>query len=95
MEVKEHQIFNLWDTNGRRGDVLNAIQIYLGILKNLEMQRPGEKWAAYPNSLKQYYFYKEAITASPDIFKDHGKFDLFNKQIEKQWYAFLAKKWNR
>ena len=95
MEVKEHQIFNLWDTNGRRGDVLNAIQIYLGILKNLETIRPGEKWAAYPNSLKQYYFYKEAIMASPDIFKDHGKFDLFNQQIERQWYAFLAKKWNR
>ena len=95
MEVKEHQIFNLWDTNGRRGDVLNAIQIYLGILQDLNSKRPNEMWGAYPGSLKQFLFYKDAIASSPEIFKDHSKFDLFNQQIDKHLYDFLAKRWNR
>ena len=29
VEVREKQIFNLMDTNGRRRDVLNALRIYL------------------------------------------------------------------
>lgn len=95
MEIKEYQVFNLWDTNGRRKDVLNAIQIYLGILNDLNRQRPCEIWGAYPGSLKQYLFYKEAIAASPEIFKDHEKFDLFNQQIGKYLYDFLAQRWNR
>ena len=31
----EKQIFNLMDTNGRRNDVINALQGYLSILMDL------------------------------------------------------------
>lgn len=42
MEIKKDQIFNLWDTNGRRHDVLNALQIYLEILAGLKEEYPQE-----------------------------------------------------
>ncbi len=32
MRVGENQVFNLMDTNGRRSDVVNALQGYLRIL---------------------------------------------------------------
>lgn len=32
MIAKRKQVFNLMDTNGRRNDVINAIQTYLSIL---------------------------------------------------------------
>ena len=35
MEVKRSQVFNLWDTNGRRHDVINALEIYLRLLREL------------------------------------------------------------
>ena len=48
----EKQIFNLMDTNGRRNDIINALQGYLSILSDLN----GE-WDNLPNSLSQYLFY--------------------------------------
>lgn len=36
MRIKEGQIFNLMDTNGRRNDVINALQGYLTILDDSE-----------------------------------------------------------
>ena len=84
MIIDEKQVFNLWDTNGRRSDVLNALSIYLSILKSLEEEYPGEKWAAYPDSKLQYYFYVKAIEASPEVFEKHEKYDEFNDLI-KDW----------
>lgn len=95
MEVSEKQIFNLWDTNGRRGDVLNALQIYLGILKDLDEAFLGETWASYPTSLKQYVFYKRSVESSPDVFKDHPKLDEFEKRITPIRDEFVNRKWNR
>ena len=42
MEIKVGQIFNLWDTNGRRSDVINAISIYLNILNEIKEEYPYE-----------------------------------------------------
>lgn len=92
MEIKKHQIFNLWDTNGRRNDILNALQIYLKILKEINESRTDEKWAQYPESLKQYLFYAKAIQASPEIFKDHPNFDRFQKFIQDHEQDFFNKK---
>ena len=78
MELNDNkQIFNLWDTNGRRADVLNAIDIYLNILFELKEETPDMEWGTYPNSLSQFKFYKRAIEASPEVFQLHGQYDDF------------------
>lgn len=82
MIVKNGQIFNLMDTNGRRNDVINALQIYLKILENL-INTQKMTWNNAPKSSAQFEFYKEAIESSPDIFKKHEKYDLFLSELEK------------
>lgn len=82
MELSDNKkIFNLWDTNGRRADVLNAIDIYLNILLELEEEMPDMEWGNYPSSLSQFKFYKSAIEASPEVFKSHGKYDNFMRRV--------------
>ena len=49
MYIEENQTFNLSDTNGRRDDIINALQGYLSILDNLNME-----WGSLPRSLAQY-----------------------------------------
>lgn len=39
MRIKEGQIFNLMDTNGRRNDVINALQGYLTILDDIQNEQ--------------------------------------------------------
>ena len=92
MEVNDKQVFNLWDTNGRRNDVLNALSIYIDILKELEEESPEEKWASYPESLLQYKFYVKALARSPEILKKHDKYDEFIELISDHNEAFLMKK---
>ena len=77
MEIKEKQIFNLWDTNGRRSDILNALSIYLNILKEMNDEGGFDNWAPFPNSLTQLSFYQRAIEQSPEVFKEHPQFDNF------------------
>ena len=74
----EKQIFNLMDTNGRRNDVINALQGYLSILSDLN----GE-WDNLPNSLSQYLFYKKAIELSPDVFSIHTPYDNLQAEINR------------
>lgn len=74
----DKQIFNLMDTNGRRNDVVNALQGYLAILANLN----GE-WDNLPNSLSQYLFYKKAIELSPDVFVTHSPYDNLQTEINR------------
>ena len=74
----DKQIFNLMDTNGRRNDVVNALQGYLTILANLN----GE-WDNLPNSLSQYLFYKKAIELSPDVFVTHSPYDNLQTEINR------------
>lgn len=77
MKIKENQIFNLMDTNGRRSDVINALQIYLSILNNIEA-----KWGFLPESLAQYEFYKQAIEQSPDVLSEHRPYDLLLTELD-------------
>lgn len=79
------QVFNLWNTNGRRADVLNAIEIYLSILMGMREDDPSYVWATYPTSLSQFYFYKSAIEESPEVFKTHGGYDKFIKEVSLEY----------
>lgn len=93
MEIKSGQIFNLWDTNGRRADVINALTIYLRVLNDLNNEYIDEDWSdTYPDGLKQYRFYSSAIAESPEVFQEHGKFDLFEEQIYSKKSQFLNKR---
>ena len=79
MKINEGQIFNLMDTNGRRNDVINALQGYLTILDDIQNTKKM-KWASMPDSLAQYEFYRQAIELSPDVF---GKHDPYDKLIDE------------
>lgn len=74
MKVSEGQVFNLMDTNGRRNDVIEALQGYLTILDDIENNKKME-WASMPTSLAQYEFYRQAIELSPDVFGKHKPYD--------------------
>lgn len=76
MKVAENQIYNLMDTNGRRNDIVNALQGYLQILDNI-LNEKNMFWDNFPKSSAQFQFYKQAIELSPDVFKDHPKYDSF------------------
>ena len=77
MKIKnEEQVFNLMDTNGRRNDVVNALQGYLSILSDLK-----EEWGKIPDSLSQYRFYKQAIELSPDVFSSHAPYDDLQNEL--------------
>lgn len=91
MEIKVGQIFNLWDTNGRRSDVINAISIYLNILNEIKEEYPYETWTTYPDSISQYLFYKKAIEASPEVFSTHEKYDEIASIIDKDYIKFIQK----
>lgn len=91
MEIGKNQVYNLWDTNGRRHDVINAIEIYLRIIQELNNKYPNENWDVYPNSTLQYRFYKAAIEASPDVFQSHINFDSFEQYVSDNHEAFAAK----
>lgn len=88
MKIKEGQIFNLMDTNGRRNDVINALQGYLSILNDVQNIQKM-KWASMPESLAQYEFYKQAIALSPDIFSKHGPYDKLLEELENN-YEFAS-----
>ena len=79
---KDSQIFNLMDTNGRRNDVVNALQGYLSILNDVQNGK-RMKWACLPGSLAQYEFYRQAIRRSPEVFKQHGPYDQLQKAMER------------
>lgn len=82
MQVKKNQIFNLMDTNGRRNDVINALQGYISILDDI-INREKCSWNPVPKSLAQFNFYQRAIELSPDVFKQHEHYDNLMKEIQK------------
>lgn len=82
MRVSKKQIFNLMDTNGRRTDVISAIQGYLSVLEEVTVQS-CESWGHAPESLSQFKFYQKAIGLSPDVFKIHKPYDELMKKLEK------------
>lgn len=89
MIVERNQIFNLMDTNGRRGDVLNALKIYLEILDELKEACPTERWGTYPSSLLQFMFYERALEKSKDVFKKHMHYDRFICELGDSYQAFI------
>ncbi|MCI8364622.1 MAG: AlwI family type II restriction endonuclease [Eubacterium sp.] len=82
MRIKEGQIFNLMDTNGRRNDVIHALQGYLTILEEIQNNKKM-RWASIPDSFAQYEFYRQAIELSPDVFVKHDPYDKLMEQIKK------------
>ncbi len=95
MEIEKNQIFNLWNTNGRRHDVLNALKLYLEILWEIKAEYPEETWKRYPESLAQFLFYQKALDYSPEIFKKHDKYDGFMGRLGSEYSLFLGRnpKW--
>jgi hypothetical protein len=69
------------DTNGRRNDVINALQGYLTILDDVQNVKKM-KWASMPDSLAQYEFYRQAIRLSPEVFEKHVPFDKLMDELE-------------
>lgn len=69
------------DTNGRRNDVINALQGYLTILDNIKKNQKM-KWASMPESLAQYEFYRRAIELSPEVFGKHEPYDRLIEMLE-------------
>lgn len=82
MRIKEGQIFNLMDTNGRRNDVIHAIQGYLTILDDIQKDKKM-RWASMPDSFAQYEFYRQAIERSPEVFVKHDPYDKLMEKIKK------------
>lgn len=91
MVIKNGQIFNFMDTNGRRSDVLNALKIYLEILEELKINYPAEKWGKYPSSLLQFLFYKKALEKSKGTFETHKNYDRLIEELGADYQAFLDK----
>lgn len=81
MKISKKHVFNLMDTNGRRNDVINALQGYLSILNDVTEQ--GHRvWGSIPQSFTQYRFYQAAIKFSPDVFKTHIPYDDLQAELE-------------
>lgn len=80
----DKQIFNLMDTNGRRSDVINALQCYLTILDDI-LRNQKLVWKSLPESIAQFEFYSRAIAMSPDVFKQHDKFDKIMSEISSDF----------
>lgn len=85
----ENQVFNLMDTNGRRNDVINALQGYISILNDIQNTKMM-KWDRIPNSLAQYEFYRQAIELSPEVFQQHGPYDEVVSLIKEENLLFNA-----
>ena len=91
MKVADGQIFNLMDTNGRRNDVINALQGYLTVLDNVQNEQKME-WASMPDSLAQYEFYRQALELSPEVFRQHQPYDRLLDELEKEAHLIERKR---
>ncbi len=69
------------DTNGRRTDVINALQGYLSILNDI-LRNSKLAWKRLPYSTAELDFYSQAIGLSPDVFQTHDKYDELMKQLD-------------
>lgn len=90
MELGYGRVFNLMDTNGRRGDVINALNLYLNLLKEGYESDSKYEWTTFPKSLNQYFFYKRAVEESPDVFIEHPQFDCFQNKYKKEIELFAS-----
>ena len=83
---KSDQVINLMDTNGRRNDVVNAYTIYMEILRELGEETGDYSFNRFPESLKQFNFYKEAIERSPEKFQKHDNYDWIIAKLSSGAY---------
>ena len=90
MELGYGRVFNLMDTNGRRGDVINALNTYLNLLQEGYESDSEYEWTAFPKSLNQFMFYKRVIEESPDVFINHPQFDYFQSKYKKEIDLFIS-----
>lgn len=79
---KSTDIFNLMDTNGRRADVINALQGYLGILDEI-VNVKHMQWKHMPYSTAQYHFYERAYQFSKGVFKKNDNYAAVLTELEK------------
>lgn len=89
---KKEQVFNLYNTNGRRKDTINAYKIYCELLGKVYEESNSEVWGSYPNELTQFRFYQLAIESSPEVFKTHAGYDKFNNSMQNERIANEFKK---
>lgn len=83
MRVKKPaDVFNLMDTNGRRDDVIHALNGYLSILDELLNDR-HMRWRKLPEGNAQFLFYREALKFSEGVFKDHKPYDFVMQRLEE------------
>ena len=79
-------VFKLMDSNGRRTDVVNALNGYLEILDELACE-PDFLWKPIKSrgggSLTQYKFYQKALEISKDVFKKHDNYDFVLDELDK------------
>lgn len=66
-------IFNLLDTNGRRNDVVNALQIYLSVLDEI-LNEMRLTWNPMPKSTGQYHFYEKVFKLSEGVFNKNKNY---------------------
>lgn len=83
---KVDDIFGLINTNGRRSDMLNAYQIYIHVLDELNITKENQ-WKAWPATCNQFLFYKKVIESpSNEVFKQHKPYDDFTEVLENDFY---------
>lgn len=85
MKLQNNKFFNLFDTNGRRSDIINAYCVYINIIDklNISSQNPWKNW---PNSIVQFEFYKQALEQSTNVFTKHPKFDFIQNMLKNDKY---------
>lgn len=81
--TKLDNVINLFDTNGRRKDTINAYKVYCEILNQVYEESQSGVWDRFPNESTQYRFYELAIKKSPEIFKEHSKYDEFVEALKE------------
>lgn len=86
MIVKKNQVFNLLAENYYSDNVLDSLQTYLSILNEIQSEKHWN-WDCVPKSAAQFEFYKQAVEASPEVFKKHDNYDSFIAELnkEKNW----------
>lgn len=75
-------IFNLMDTNGRRSDVIPALQGYLRILDEILNTRHMQ-WKHMPESTAQFHFYEQAYEFSKGVFKRNKNYDYVMERLKE------------
>lgn len=86
--MNDNQVFNLMDTNGRRKDVINALQGYLVILDDL-LRHQKMVWNKLPESAAEFVFYTKAIARSPDVFQKHDEYDELMQSVSTDFKKAL------